>query len=259
MSRLPVRQSVAERWTRVAFACAMLAALGTAAIFVLPPPKTPTTKSAAGTQSTSAQRKPPKAPSEGVSKEWPLLASAVDGLNAPAIAMWEEEQARLKAEQAAAAASGQPATVQPSGVTSGFAPPWRYLGSISDGEQRVALVVIDGRQRFVREGYYSQNEGYRVLTIEAERLIVEQGSARHEIRLEEAQRAQGFNNTAAAQPRPAPYQFEAVNTIQGGVKTSSGDTTPRTLSTEEPLSAQRAKQGLRGTPVQPGSGGGGDR
>ncbi len=257
MSRLPVRQSVAERWTRVAFACALLAALGTAAIFVLPPPKPPTMASAVGAQPPTPERKPPKAPSEGVSKEWPSITAAVDGLNSPVIAMWITEQERIKADEAAAAAAGQPSTVTPSGLTPGFAPPWKYLGSISDGEQRVALVVIDGKQRFVREGYYSQLEGYRVLTIEAERLIVEQGSARHEIPLEESTRGVGLSHTAAAQPRPAPMQFELVKTVEGGVRTASGDATERKLDEGEPLSAQRAKQGLRGTPIPSGGGGGG--
>lgn len=254
MSRLPVRQSVAERWTRVAFACALAAGVGTAAIFMLPAPKAPDSAGRSGSEVAVPERKPPRAPSEGVSTNWPAIAGSVGGLKSPLIALWIEEEAARKA----AAAANQP----PDGggptmvVSSGFAPPWRYLGSISDGVQHLALVVIDGRQRFVREGFRS-HEGYQLMTIEPERLVIEQGSARHEVPLEASTRPGGLSG-AAATPRPAPARFDRApfDPAEGGVRTASGDASERRLREGEPLSVERARQGLRGTPVRPGGGGG---
>lgn len=250
MSRLPVRQSVAERWTRVAFACALAAGAGTAAIFVLPAPKAPALQAPGAGALVVPERKPPRAPSEGVSSDWPVLATSVGGLKSPLIEMWlEEEAARKAAEAANQPVEGEPTRV----ISSGFAPPWRYLGSISDGVQHLALVVIDGKQRFVREGYRS-GEGYRVLTIEPKRMVIEQGSAQHELRLEAPNRPSSFTG-AAASPRPSPPRFERapVPPETGGIRTTSGDTTERRLQEGEPLSVERARQGLRGTPI----GGGG--
>ncbi len=254
MSRLPVRQSVAERWTRVAFACALAAAVGTATIFMLPPPKAPELTGLAGTPMETPARKPPRAPSAGVSTDWPGITASVQGLRSPLIQLWLEEEAARKAALAAQTPDGEPATPFTSG---GFAPPWRYLGSISDGVQRLALVVINGRQRFVREGFRSE-EGYRVVTIDPERLVIEQGSARHEVLLEASARPGGLSGAASATPRTAPPRFERLpgQATTGGVRTASGDESERRLLEGEPLSVERARQGLRGTPVPSGGGGG---
>lgn len=182
---LPVRQSVAQRWTLYARAGAAVAGLMTAIVFLLPSPKPRTQELLAG-----AETPPPPPRRERVSpthqigpQEWTRVAPVLDTLDAQPIRQFK---IRLEQEKLAIAQNTAAEAEQPDGTTTtrgGFPPPWRYIGALREGERLSALIVVDGKQRFIQEGFAM--DGYSVARIESARLVVVQGRQEHQLRLVE--------------------------------------------------------------------------
>lgn len=172
-------------------ATAALAFVGAAAMFVLPPPKI-TVKAGAGAQITPAPpRKPPRNPADGVRTDWPALLAVISELNSPEMDEFQRLLAdRRAAREAAAAAAANQDPDQPA-KGGGFAPPWRFIGTIREGGELSALVEIDTKQRFLRAGHRSR-DGYELISVSPDQLVVAQGRTRHTIRREASTRGQAL-------------------------------------------------------------------
>ena len=224
MPALPLRQNVAQRWTLYARAAAALAGLVTAVIFLLPRHE-PNTQQRI--QSMAPSVPPPAAkerrsPTEWLGdQDWTALAPTLDTLDAPLIRQYlarlEQERRRAAEEELTrieTAADSQPVT------RGGFPPPWRYIGSIREGERFSALIVSDMTQRFVQEGF--ELDGYTIARIEADRMIVMQGRNEHTLRLVENPLAgqiitgMGYPGTGRARafPERPPERFDAPARVE---------------------------------------------
>lgn len=203
MSELPIHRAAATKWASIMLGATVLAGALTMVVFVLPRPgvRPPSLKV---DQAASAPKAPRRLPWEGIATDWSRPAADLEKVNAPDIVAWKKdvEEQQIKAQQEKAVAGGaNGAATPPEG--GGFAPSWRFLGAVIDGERRSALVVIpeaDGaqRQRFVAEGFVKDE--YKVVGIEPTKLVIEQGRRRHELPLAANQRGQGITSGAASPP-----------------------------------------------------------
>lgn len=218
MNELPIQHATASRWATIMLGAAVLAVALTLGVFVLPRPEVRAPELKAD-QSAAAPKAPRRLPWEGVATDWSRAAADLEKVNAPDIEAWKKdvaEQQRRAAEERSLVAgpNGEPATPPESG---GFAPNWRFLGAVIDGERRTALVVIpepDGaqRQRFVSVGFVKDE--YKVVAIEPTKLVLEQGRRKHELKLAASQRGQGITTGSTTPPNrpviaggaPAPGQ-----------------------------------------------------
>lgn len=204
MNELPLQHAAAARWATIMLGAAIVAVALTLVVFVLPRPEVKAPQIT--TQGAAPVKKAEKRlPWEGVKTDWSRLAADSKNFNAPEVAAHEkdvEEQLRKAREEANA---NQPAGAgaKPPEATGGFAPNWRFLGAVIDGERKTALIVTpeaDGqqRQRFVAEGF--KKDEYTVVGIEPTKLTVEQGRRRHEIGIAANTRGQGIVAGSAVPP-----------------------------------------------------------
>ncbi len=205
MNELPLQHAAATRWATIMLGAAIVAVALTLVVFVLPRPevKAPEIKTQSAVPVAKAEK---RLPWEGVKTDWSRLDADARNFNAPDVAAHEKdvaEQLRKAAEEAEVANASGGGVRPPESTGGGFAPTWRFLGAVIDGERRTALVVIpeaDGqqRQRFVAEGF--TKDEYKVVGIEPTKLIVEQGRRRHEIGLSTNTRGQGIVAGSAVPP-----------------------------------------------------------
>ncbi|TVQ61545.1 MAG: hypothetical protein EA379_06315 [Phycisphaerales bacterium] len=184
MSPLPVRQSVAQRWTLYARSAAALAGLLTAVIFLLPSgaPRTQERLQEITPAATPPSTRDRRSPTEWLGEQdWTAVAPTLDTLDAPLLRQYRArlERERQQAAQRAEVAAAETNETQP--TRGGFPPPWRYIGSIREGDRLSALIVSDMSQKFVQEGY--ERDGYTIARIEPARIIVLQGRNEHTLRL----------------------------------------------------------------------------
>lgn len=195
MASLPMRQSDASRASAIAWGCAALAAVAGAVVFMLPRAQVDLKAADARLleREGAIEAKKRVLPWEGLRTDWTSLTDPVDRLRSPAIDEWK---ARM------AAAANQPAEPAP-GVqpTPGFAPPWRYLGYVIDGERRSALVLADNKQRFVTIGYTTP-DNYRLVAIEPTQITVQHGASKHTIALVETARGRSLTSSVVGAPMP---------------------------------------------------------
>lgn len=187
MPPLPLPQPVAARYATIAWGVAALAAVGAGVVLMLPKPKVDLAAAATG-QGEPAPSKPrePKLPTAGLRQDWDRLKGPFAQLRSPALEEWNKrEKERL------AALAGQPPTDPNAPSPGGFAPAWRYLGMVVDGTRKSALVFADNKQRFVTEGYTTV-DGYRLVSLEPERIVLQQGSSRHVITLTDSGRGKSL-------------------------------------------------------------------
>lgn len=204
MNELPIQHATASRWATIMLGAAVLAVALTLGVFVLPRPEVRPPELKAD-QSAAAPKAPRRLPWEGVATDWSRAAADLEKVNAPDIDAWKKdvEQQRAQAEREkslAAGPNGEPATAPDGG---GFAPNWRFLGAVIDGERRTALVVIpepDGaqRQRFVSVGFVKDE--YKVVAIEPTKMVLEQGRRKHELNLAASQRGQAITSGSSTPP-----------------------------------------------------------
>lgn len=192
-------------------ATAALAFVGAATMFVLPKPRI-TVETAGPTDFGAAPpRQPPKNPAEGVRTDWPALAAGLDGLNSPELDAFRILLEERRSAQAAQTAEGsdpeQPTT------KGGFAPPWRFIGTITEAGGLSALVEIDMKQRFLRPGYRSP-DGYELISVSGNELVIAQGRTRHTIRREANTRGEALNvGSVFAAPGMPPDLNEGLDAV----------------------------------------------
>lgn len=210
MSSLPMRQSDAARATAIAWGCAALAAVAGAVVFMLPKAQVDLKAAETREQEIAAGVETRKRvlPWEGRRSDWASLKGPVDRLPSPVIDEWK----RLYKEREAAIVSAPAPGAAP--TTGGFAPPWRYLGYVVDGERRSALVLADNKQRFVTVGYTTP-DNYRLVAIEPTQITVQQGATRHTIALVETTRGKSLSATVVGNTMPGgsiqqPYMNPAA-------------------------------------------------
>jgi hypothetical protein len=168
---------------------AALCFAGAITMFVLPKPRAGAVDTKVAEAPPAPPPKPPKNPAEGIRTDWPTLTAAVDGLNSPEIAAFKEELRRRRDEAMAAEVTGGSEEQQK--TAGGFAPPWRFLGLIVEPTGFAALVEIDQKHRFVRAGYQS-TDGYEVVSVAPDRLVVRKGRSEYTIRREESNRGRAL-------------------------------------------------------------------
>lgn len=192
-------------------ATAALAFVGAATMFVLPKPRITVEAAGPADLGEAPPRQPPKNPAEGVRTDWPTLASSLGGLNSPELEAFQILLEERRAAQEAMAAQGadpeQPAT------KGGFAPPWRFIGTITESGGLSALVEIDMKQRFLRPGYRSP-DGYELISVSATEMVIAQGRTRHTIRREASTRGETLNiGSAFAAPGMPPDLNEGLDAV----------------------------------------------
>ncbi len=207
MASLPMRQSDAARASAIAWGCAALAAVAGAVVFMLPRAQVDLNaadaKQAEGAGANEAKKR--VLPWEGLRTDWARLKEPVDRLRSPAIDAWKERMAAAASQPSEPAPGAQPAA--------GFAPPWRYLGYVVDGERRSALVLADNKQRFVTIGYTTP-DNYRLIAIEPTQITVQHGASRHTIALVETARGRSLTSTTVGAPMPGGSTQQPYMNIQ---------------------------------------------
>lgn len=208
MGSLPLRRDAAARWTRAAQVGIALAAGLVIVAFRLPAPEVEVEAARMEREAPAAAEEPARAhPTAHLGEQdYSELAADVEALHSPLIEQWRidrqrEEEARLaklqeeesRAETEVAEGAPEPAR------TGGFAPPWKFLGAVREGDRMTALLVIDGRQVFAGPGY--RRDGYEIASVSADRMRVLQGRSEHELRRESSERGRELETTTAAGSR----------------------------------------------------------
>lgn len=179
-------------------ATAALAFVGAAAMFVLPRQRIEVKASGPTDFGALPPREPPKNPAEGVRTDWTSLGPNLQELNSPELARFRQLLEDRRAAQAAKSDNEADPEVAAQ-KTGGFAPPWRFIGTISDDGRLSALVEIDLKQRFLRAGYKSP-DGYELVSVTPDQLIVAQGRTRHTIRREKSSLGESLSTGNAFNP-----------------------------------------------------------
>lgn len=171
-------------------ATAALAFVGAATMFVLPDPRITVETGGPADLGQAPPRQPPKNPADGVRTDWPTLASSLGEMNSPELDAFEILLAERREAQETMAAQGEDPE-QPT-TKGGFAPPWRFIGTITEAGGLSALVEIDMKQRFLRPGYRSP-DGYELISVSGTEMVIAQGRTRHTIRREANTRGESLN------------------------------------------------------------------
>ncbi len=223
MSNLPLPQPAAKTWSRVAMATAALAFVGAAAMFVLPRQRIEVQTAGPTEFGNLPPREPPKNPAEGVRTDWTSLGPSLQDLNSPELARFRQLLEDRRAAQAAK--TDNEADPEVAAKSGGFAPPWRFIGTISDDGRLSALVEIDLKQRFLRAGYKSP-DGYELVSVTPDQLIVAQGRTRHTIRREKSSMGESLTTGSAfSAPRMTPDfsdNLDAVDAMEARRRRAGG-------------------------------------
>lgn len=194
---MPLSHHAARTWTLVASAGAVVAFLLAIGVFMMPSPKVRVNlEDAASTVAGGAVvPKEPSNPAEGIDTAWTDLTPEVLGLETAELRRWAEAKNAPKPEET------EDATELAKGDTSapaagGFAPPWKYLGAVASPSGLTALVVIDGRQRFIQKGYQSP-DGFEVRDVGVGEIVVTRGRGEFKIQVEQTARGEALLPGAA--------------------------------------------------------------
>ncbi len=208
MARHPLPQHAARTYSRIAMGVAAVCFVGAVTMFILPRPRIQAASTDATEIKAAPPPEPPKNPAEGIRTDWSSLASTVDAVNSPEIAVFKEELRRRQQEAIVQAATGE--TEENPKTSGGFAPPWRFLGLLVEPGGFAALVEIDQKQRFIRSGFLSA-DGYEVVSVDPDKLVVKKGRSEFTIRREESSRGRALATGAVF---PSSPQQPPINRSQ---------------------------------------------
>jgi len=201
MGSLPLKQSDAARWTKVAWAAAALAGAASVILFVLPGRSRVVDQRADdGGALPAAPERARAHPTDNLGPQnWSTLSGTMVALQEkqPDLEQWWRTRqaiaAREKAEQAEQA-PGQAPTREGS-----FAPSWRYVGLLWNGRTPLAIMQVDGVQRLIGVGDNPvPNDNFVVESIDATKIVVSRGRNRYEIKREERRPGADLLNTSAS-------------------------------------------------------------